>query len=132
MDTPITCISFSPNWFYPSIVVLSDQYLAYGANDQVFIFNFRKREFLSQINLAAKVTLLHFQNHILFVATEGGVLNIYDVVGNEAHFKSKIELNMSIICNLRKFNDSYIIFDERGVGLNIKINQQYHLANFHL
>jgi hypothetical protein len=60
MDAPITCLSFSPNWFYPQIVVLSEQYLAYGANDQVFIFNFRKREFLLQINLSAKVTLLHF------------------------------------------------------------------------
>lgn len=33
MDYPLSCLSFSPNWFYPQIVAINNTILAYGANE---------------------------------------------------------------------------------------------------
>lgn len=90
MDSPINCVSFSPNWFYPQIVQITPTLIAYGANDKVFVYNWLTKAFQYQLQAAGKVTLLYFHLDLLFVGAEGGVISIFQ----GSKYISKIELNV--------------------------------------
>ena len=90
MDVPECCISFSPNWFYPQIVVMNADFRAYGANDQVFVHNWRTKKYLYVLQAQSKVTCILLHDNLTLVGSEGGVILIFE----GASFKGKVECNI--------------------------------------
>lgn len=132
MDNPISCLSFSPNWFFPHIVAMNGTYLAYGANDIVYVQNHLAKAFNNLIQLPHKITLLHFDHAHLYIAQAGGVIAIHSIHPRASKFEGQIELNMNHILLMKALaDDHFLIFDDKGVGIQVQI-KNYKLATFKL
>ena len=44
IEHPLRCLAFSPNWVFPQIcVLLADNQIAYGSNNDIFLINFKEK-----------------------------------------------------------------------------------------
>ncbi|KAM3130176.1 hypothetical protein pb186bvf_017676 [Paramecium bursaria] len=124
MDYPLSCLSFSPNWFYPQIVAINNTILAYGANEQVFVYDWKNKKFLYYLQAQAKVTLIYLHEKSLMVGQEGGMVTIFE----EQKYVGRVELNIQTPMHMY-YDDGFVLYDERGVGVQFQLNE-YKIIHF--
>ena len=79
------------------------------------------------------MTALFVDDSLLFVALESGLINIYEIDQAQPKYKNKLELNDKVIVLYKKIGKSrYLLFDERGVGMEVSLGRDCAIQNFSL
>lgn len=94
---PEFCLTFSPNWYLPQILSISEEgLLAYGANADVYVIDLLKRSFVTSVRCIlksgnenkSKVTAVLSRMHLLFAGFADGTLCIWNEKLNYEFIKS--------------------------------------------
>ena len=111
-------------------MVCSKEFLYYGANDGVYIYNHVLKRFYAHINIGIKITMVEVTGDSLYVGLEGGCINIYDLSISTPKYKGKIELNMQRVIHFLPYGEEqFLAFDERGVGIQMRL-QNCRMSSF--